>query len=438
MAERIQVGVRCRPPPGNNALHDASYALELEPNAIHIVPAHSRHVGQRSFAFDHVWAPGTSQAQVYDQAVAPLVAHLLGGRSGAVLAYGQTGTGKSYTMGFLEASSAPELGIIPRVFEHLFAALAPTMHKVHMSFCQIYMETVHDLLVPLASSLADLPVRERDSAFYVDGLEVHAVTSLQDARSLVHVAMANRALAATGRNATSSRSHSLLTISVSTTSWTAQLVLVDLAGSERSLPGLGFAHDATKARLLEAKSINSSLSALGNVMSSLASATRASYRDSKLTKLLKGVLRAGSTVVLATVDGAAANLAETLSTLKFAARCRHVTLPKRLSIESSSVHKKAAAMQTVATQTEALTDVDVLRDAFQKKEIELHMLYQEQLYKLRRALERLSARPDDKAVAAWSVLGDRTSTLARHDDDGDDVLSVSTEDGDEAFNQVEL
>ena len=171
-----------------------------------------------------------------------------------------------------------------------------------------------------------------------------------------------------------SRSHSLLTISVSTTTSTAQLVLVDLAGSERSLPGLGFAPDATKARLLEAKSINSSLSALGNVMSSLASATRASYRDSKLTKLLKGVLRAGSTLVLATVDGAAANLAETLSTLKFASRCRHVTLPKRLSgaIESSRAHKKAA-MQTVATQTEAPTDVDVLRDAFQKKEIELHV-----------------------------------------------------------------
>ena len=60
-----------------------------------------------------------------------------------MLAYGQTGTGKSYTMGFLEASSAPELGIIPRVFEHLFDALAPTTHRVHMSFCQIYMETVH-------------------------------------------------------------------------------------------------------------------------------------------------------------------------------------------------------------------------------------------------------------------------------------------------------
>ncbi|OQR82655.1 hypothetical protein ACHHYP_15672 [Achlya hypogyna] len=433
---RIQVGVRCRPP----FEHELDWtersaprfesALELESRFVHIVPHHSRHFSQRSFGFDYVWPDSTTQAQVYDDAIAPLVSHVLHGQSATVLAYGQTGTGKSYTMGFLEATTATELGIIPRVFEHLFHELENAPRRVQMSFAQIYMENINDLLVAPPSGLVDLPVRQRteDGVFYVDGLESFDVASLDDARCLVQMAMTNRTLAATSRNPTSSRSHTILTISIAS----AKLVLVDLAGSERTLNGFTAGMDIARTRLNEAKFINSSLSALGNVISSLAasSSAKASYRDSKLTKLLKGCFGThGRTLVLATIDGAGCNLAETLSTLKFASRCRQVPLvPKVKSKEQAALAVKP--VRTIATQTvDSGDDVDQLREAFQKKEIELHMLYQEQLYKLRRALEQMSLKQASFcAVGQWNDRPD-------HDDD---ELSVSTEDDDDSFNQVQF
>ncbi|CAK4083636.1 unnamed protein product [Aphanomyces euteiches] len=439
VSSRIQVGLRCRPPFEHELEWTYSPSLQFGAKVVHVAPG--RHYSQRSFFFDHVWPPTTSQEALYREAVFPLVQHVLRGFHGTVLAYGQTGTGKSYTMGFLDPSLPPaQVGIIPRVFEQLFASIAregPHVRtRITMSFLEIHMENVYDLLVP-GSGVQDLPVRptQDGAAFFVDGLQEYDVDSLEQAQGLVNVAMLNRKLASTARNWTSSRSHTLLTISLTRfdglRSLHSRFSLVDLAGSERAtsaqLPSdTSFAaRERRKMRLNEAKFINSSLSALGNVVTALANdkPSVVQFRDSKLTKLLKGLLGGHhATLIIATVVSAAQNIAETMSTLKFAARCKKVPPVELEDItgRKTTSRKRDAATQTTMTMMEVDKSV---REMYEKKEKQLHMLYREQIYQLRLALEKTqqpledhqSSNKDDKDVY-----------------DDDDACSVSTEgDGDE-------
>ncbi|KAF0752069.1 hypothetical protein AaE_006169 [Aphanomyces astaci] len=332
------------------------------------------------------------------------------------MAYGQTGTGKTYTMGFLDPTLPPsQAGIIPRVFDHLFNATQhdPSACRISVSFLQIYMENVYDLLVPPTNyGSLELPVRPTSDgrAFYVDGLQSYDIGSLDEAHGLIGVAMLNRSLASTARNLTSSRSHTMLKITLTRDNHMSTFSLVDLAGSERPTTAgshsldhvdVSFAaRERVQKRLNEAKFINSSLCALGNVIAALSQPEKqlqSRCRESKLTKLLKGVLGGCHvTLVIATVDAAPQSLGETMSTLKFAARCKKVPLRPETAADHPSQHKqprkKSAVMTDAVTQTSLtmmrITEADeVMRRTYEAREMQLHMLYQEQLHKLRRVLE---------------------------------------------------
>jgi hypothetical protein len=289
--------------------------------------------GRRSFDFDFVFPPWKKQRDVYDQCVEAQIRHVLEAqqqglpRHATIVAYGQTGTGKTYTMGMLsDFTEETQRGIIPRAMAQIleFAANAKDEADsletvVTLSFLQIYLETVQDLLVLPGSvshdtsrssrdarrGASDLPVRQgRDGAFYVTGLSEYEITTAEDAHALLELATRNRVLAATAKNKTSSRSHTLLTISVKRRRHGAArgrrsssededeehdedssgdeedefrqastISFVDLAGSERVDGALHFLR-ATRARqeqrIREAKFINRSLSALGGVIAALA------------------------------------------------------------------------------------------------------------------------------------------------------------------------
>ncbi|RQM16031.1 hypothetical protein B5M09_006656 [Aphanomyces astaci] len=222
--------------------------------------------------------------------------------------------------------------------------------------------------------------------------------------------MLNRSLASTARNLTSSRSHTMLKITLTRDNHMSTFSLVDLAGSERPTAAgshsldhvdVSFAaRERVQKRLNEAKFINSSLCALGNVIAALSQPEKqlqSRCRESKLTKLLKGVLGGCHvTLVIATVDAAPQSLGETMSTLKFAARCKKVPLRPETAADHPSQHKqprkKSAVMTDAVTQTSLtmtrITEADeVMRRTYEAREMQLHMLYQEQLHKLRRVLE---------------------------------------------------
>ncbi|XP_038074728.1 kinesin-like protein KIF28P isoform X2 [Patiria miniata] len=259
------------------------------------------------------------------------------GYNAALFAYGQTGSGKSYSMIGYGANK----GIVPITCNELFKAInsnTDTTKQLQVSFSmlEIYNEQVRDLLVkPTKGAFHALKVRQNpQTGFYVDGLKTVPVRDYKQIEHLTDQGTLNRTTASTNMNATSSRSHMVITLKFKqvynnengeNTTMSSEINLVDLAGSERAK-----ATGATGDRLKEGSAINQSLSMLGNVISALADQSmgknvRVPYRDSVLTKLLQNALGGNSkTIMIAALSPAGINFEETLSTLRYADRAKKI------------------------------------------------------------------------------------------------------------------
>ena len=286
----------------------------------------------KPFTFDQVYDWNSKQEDLFHTCALPIVDSVLTGYNGTVFAYGQTGTGKSHTMeGQWEP---PELrGIIPRSFLRIFEKIDQTHDQnflVRASYLEIYNEEVRDLLSKDPKNKLDLK-EDADRGVYVKDLTSYVVKSVSEMENVLLAGKKNRSVGATLMNQDSSRSHSIFTIVVESSSTGAdgsahiragKLNLVDLAGSERqSKTG------ATGDRLKEATKINLSLSALGNVISALVEAKtqHVPYRDSKLTRLLQDSLGGNTkTVMVANMGPADYNYDETISTLRYANRAKNI------------------------------------------------------------------------------------------------------------------
>ncbi|EGG19232.1 putative kinesin-14 [Cavenderia fasciculata] len=291
------------------------------------------------FTFDYVADESTSQEQIFDQIARPIIDAHIDGYNGCIFAYGQTGSGKSYTIVGAEESggvlTSDLRGLIPRTFQYLFDHLNDhhiDSYKCTLSFLELYNENIIDLLDHTQTNLS---IREDIKiGVYVEGLKEVEINSPESAMELLRIGTNNRHVAATAMNSSSSRSHSVLTLNLESTTKTedgltktrySKLRLIDLAGSERQK-----CTEAAGTRLKEAGSINKSLSVLGNVIRSLVEIANGKprhvqYRDSKLTFLLKDSLGGNSkTYIIATVSPSDMYHSETLSTLQFAQRAKHV------------------------------------------------------------------------------------------------------------------
>eukprot|EP00794_Sanderia_malayensis_P019281 gene19281-21207_t len=254
----------------------------------------------------------------------------------SLFAYGQTGSGKSYSMVGYGANK----GIVPITCDELFKIIeggdGSIKYQVTFSMLEIYNEQVRDLLTK-DNPKGGLQVRQNPKigAFYVQGLKFVAVGSYKEIEKRTEEGTANRTVASTQMNATSSRAHTVVTIQFDQickndmgqeTKKTSIINLVDLAGSERA-----DSTGATGDRLKEGANINKSLSALGNVISALADQSMGKkkvlvpYRDSVLTKLLQNALGGNSkTIMIAALSPADINYDETLSTLRYADRAKKI------------------------------------------------------------------------------------------------------------------
>jgi len=333
---------------------------------------------KRHFTFDHAVDEGTSQEEVFELVGKPLADALHRGIHGCLLAYGQTGAGKTFTMqgpeGLegsrrREAEKQNQRGLIQRTFERVFnlversatvgsASGTKVESKCSCNYLQIYNEQVQDLLSP--SSESSILIREdRDGLVHVEGAKAETLSSAQQAYKMFQRGNKNRKVGSTALNSESSRSHAVFVIHLETqlTSGTkgaddyqvarrfSSLYLVDLAGSERQR------QSQTKGQSLkEAGNINKSLSQLGQTIKSLAeNAENAEkgggafvpYRNSKLTFLLKNALVGRSMCsLIANVSPAQDNVDETLSTLVFASRAKLVT--NMASVNEDVTYSEAA------------------------------------------------------------------------------------------------
>ena len=237
-------------------------------------------------------------------------------------------------------------GIIPRIVEQMFASILRSPgnieYTVRVSYMEIYMERIRDLLVPQNDNL---PVHEEKSrGVYVKGLLEIYVSSVQEVFEVMRRGGAARATAATNMNQESSRSHSIFVITITQknvetgSAKSGQLFLVDLAGSEK-VGKTG----ASGQTLEEAKKINKSLSALGMVINSLTDgkSTHIPYRDSKLTRILQESLGGNSrTTLIINCSPSSYNDQETLSTLRFGVRAKAIKNKAKINAELSPLELK--------------------------------------------------------------------------------------------------
>eukprot|EP01135_Chromosphaera_perkinsii_P012207 Nk52_evm26s2612 gene=Nk52_evmTU26s2612 len=360
-SENVKVCVRQRP------LFEEEAALERGRAAwevAHNVVQDANRTGQggrehRRFIFDHAFSPALTE-DIYGGMGRDLVKAAMDGYNGTIFAYGQTNSGKTYTM----KGIPDEPGLIPLTVQHVFDHIEETHDReflLRVSYLEIYNEIVNDLLAPDSTNL---PIHQtKGGHVYVGNLKEIVVGSLEQVMSVLASGEAYRHVSKTDYNLTSSRSHTIFTMviesrekstgqtppptptkSAPTTSPGLSrrfqsprfgkksmgggggsvryscLNLIDLAGSERI--------SNEESRRKEGAFINKSLLTLGNVISKLSEGKggHIPYRDSKLTRILQNSLTGNAKIgVICTISPTSSCYDESLNTLKFASRAKKIT-----------------------------------------------------------------------------------------------------------------
>ncbi|XP_019172630.1 PREDICTED: kinesin-like protein KIN-UA isoform X2 [Ipomoea nil] len=343
---RVRVAVRLRPRNAEEMVADADFAdcVELQPE-LKRLNLRRNNWDTDTYEFDEVLTEFASQKRVYEAVAKPVVENVLDGYNGTVMAYGQTGTGKTYTLGRLGEEDTADRGIMLRAMEDILAEISLVTETVSVSYLQLYMESIQDLLDP-ANGNVSIVEDPKTGDVSLPGATVMEIRDQKSFLDLLQLGEAHRIAANTMLNTESSRSHAILMVHVkrsvkgrdsalSTEHGTShlaktfkqpvvrrsKLVVVDLAGSERISKSGSEAHT-----LEEAKSINLSLTALGKCINALAeNSTHVPVRDSKLTRLLRdsfgGTAR---TSLVITIGPSPRHRGETASTIMFGKRAMKV------------------------------------------------------------------------------------------------------------------
>lgn len=365
--QNIQVFVRCRP---LNASEKKS-GIELIPErrTIKYLPQN------RNYTFDNVFDSKTKQINVYRSVVEPLVDQVIEGYNCTVFAYGQTGTGKTYTMvGHrseidLSWDEDPTSGMVPRAIDQLIDSLQNqgAEYTIRVSFLELYNEDAYDLLSPLCDNnkLRIYNDSERKGSVIISGLVELVVQTKKEIFEILERGTLKRQTAPTLMNACSSRSHSIFSITVHIKEFTyegeevvkmGKLNLVDLAGSEN----IGRS-GAVEERFREASNINKSLLTLGRVITLLVEkSSHIPYRDSKLTRLLQDSLGGKTkTSIIATISPGSNDLEDTISTLDYAQRAKKITNKPEINLKMST---KTLISEYAIEIDKLRRDLDAARD----------------------------------------------------------------------------
>ena len=329
------------------------------------------------FTFDSVIPPTMSNKEIFEKLIKDSLSNLLKGINISIFAYGQTSTGKTFTM---KGETKSNEGLIPLSIKEIFNSLnnkesSITKYIVKVSYSEIYNETVNDLI---DSTKKNLEIRESSQkGIFVYNLSEITVTSVEKAMQLLNKGEANRIIAETKLNEKSSRSHTIFKINIEffvkdkinnkEKKYNAQLNLVDLAGSE----------NVSKAkcegmRIKEGGNINKSLLALSNVINKLSQNNKSfvNYRDSKLTRLLQTALGGNSkTTIICTMVDDNSHYSETLNTLHFGMKAKNIkttvkvneiiTDKGKIAMENQELRNKIKMLEKIINEKKSLKSKEI-------------------------------------------------------------------------------
>lgn len=325
---------------------------------------------ERHYDFDGSFGQDSRQDQVFESIAVPCLQHALSGYCSALMCYGQTGTGKSFTM----CCTKPEFeGIIPRSARYLFDAIAKDASRtftVHGQFIQIYRDQLGDLMVNGGRDKVDIRF-EATTGVTLPGCSSHELTSSESFMAFYNEGSTRRVVTATAMNPESSRGHSAMVIWISSVAsdeascsgrTRGKITFIDLAGYERfSKTGISNANPIMKD---EAKTINASLLSLGHVVSSLSNGDKhIPWRNSKLTRLLQDSIGGRSrTSIILTVGPSSESLHESTNSLQFGMRAMAVKVEAKISV-NIDYEKLAAKLQGLLNERDARISVLELQQA---------------------------------------------------------------------------
>ncbi|KAI3458936.1 hypothetical protein Pfo_015599 [Paulownia fortunei] len=420
-SERVRVAVRLRPRNAED-LFDADYAdcVELQPE-LKRLKLRKNNWSSESYRFDEVFTESASQKRVYEVVAKPVVESVLDGYNGTVMAYGQTGTGKTYTLGRLGKEDASERGIMVRALEDILAGTSAS-DIVEVSYLQLYMESIQDLLAP---EKINIPIVEeaKTGEVSVPGVEIVKIRNLDHFLQLLQVGEANRHAANTKMNTESSRSHAILMVYIRRSAHEkeeidigqqkdiptvrhghhvptirkSKLLIVDLAGSER------LDKSGSEGHLLEeTKFINLSLTSLGKCINALAeNSPHIPIRDSKLTRLLRDSFGGSArTSLIITIGPSSRHHAETASTVMFGQRAMKVVNLVKL--------KEEFDYESLCRKLE--TQVDHLSAELDRQQ-NLREIDKKEMKKLLEEFENSSAEAEKHFVARSEILQKENAQL---------------------------
>ena len=327
----------------------------------------------QTFTFDGVFAPEEEQENIFNVVAKPLINGALEGINGTLFCYGQTSSGKTYTMEGIH-NDTKLMGVIPRMMQYIFILIekanSDIEYSVKCQYYQIYNEKIQDLL---DIRKKDLAIREdKNKGIWVEDCTEAYVSSQEEMYAVFKEGSNNRTVSATNMNKGSSRSHSLFVVTlfqrntITGSSKTGRIYFVDLAGSEKmSKTGI-----EGGTGLKEAQNINKSLMTLGMVINSLTEgAKHIPYRDSKLTRVLQESLGGNSmTNLVITCSPNFMNQSETMSTLRFGQRAKLIKNKvvantqqsvKELLIKLKKAEEKIASLEKIIQGKSGEINIDL-------------------------------------------------------------------------------
>ncbi|CAF2114209.1 unnamed protein product [Brassica napus] len=348
LSGNIRVFCRCRPLNKEETSTRCATAVDFDGAKDGELGVVTGNNSKKSFKFDRVYTPKDGQVDVFADA-SPMVVSVLDGYNVCIFAYGQTGTGKTFTMEGTPQNRGVNYRTVEQLFEIANERRETISYNISVSVLEVYNEQIRDLLATSPAS-KKLEIKQSfDGSHHVPGLVEAKVENINEVWNVLQAGSNARAVGSNNVNEHSSRSHCMLSIMVKAKNLMngdctkSTLWLVDLAGSERLAKT-----DVQGERLKEAQNINRSLSALGDVIYALATkSSHIPYRNSKLTHLLQDSLGGDSkTLMFVQISPSEHDVSESLSSLNFATRVRGVELgPARKQVDTGELQKMKAMVE---------------------------------------------------------------------------------------------